>query len=103
MLELVALPEVVLVVILQAAMMVLVEDVSLMFENPDSEAAMLPFWAGFLLGIGIMLFAVIWQMVYLGFLKTAATDGNRPQPRVVTPGTVTEDAVLDARARGGIS
>ena len=72
-------PEVMLVVVLQAAMMMLAEEVVVISENAETQGAMLPFWASFLLGFGIMLFAVLWQMLYLGFLKTSAVSGGQPQ------------------------
>jgi hypothetical protein len=68
-----------LVVVLQAAMMMLAEEVVTISENAETQGAMLPFWASFLLGFGIMLFAVLWQMLYLGFLKTSAVSGGQPQ------------------------
>jgi len=68
-----------LVVVLQAAMMMLAEEVVVISENAETQGAMLPFWASFLLGFGIMLFAVLWQMLYLGFLKTSAVSGGQPQ------------------------
>ena len=72
-------PEVMLVVVLQAAMMMLAEEVVTISENAEAQGAMLPIWASFLLGFGIMLFAILWQMIYLGFLKTSAVSGGDPQ------------------------
>ncbi|MHC4883312.1 MAG: hypothetical protein ACYTFX_06910 [Planctomycetota bacterium] len=72
-------PEVVMVVVLQAAMMLLLEEVVSDSEKMDSNAALMPFWASFLLGMGTILCAVLWQMLYLGFLKTAAVFGSQPQ------------------------
>ena len=72
-------PEVMLVVVLQAAIMLLLEKVTAMGQMPEAGAAMVPFWASFLLGVGAMLFAILWQMIYLGFLKTAAVSGEYPQ------------------------
>lgn len=72
-------PEVALVVILQAAMMLLVEEVTFLVEYENSQVEFLPFWAGFLLGMGMMLCMIVWQMLYLGFLKTAAISGAHPQ------------------------
>jgi hypothetical protein len=72
-------PEVMLVVVLQAAMMMLAEEVVTISENAEAQGAMLPIWASFLLGFGIMLFAILWQMIYLGFLKTSAVSGGEPQ------------------------
>jgi hypothetical protein len=76
-------PEVMLVVILQAAMMLLLEEVVSDSENMDSNAAFMPSWAGFLLCMGMALCGVLWQMLYLGFLKTAAISGSQPQQPVI--------------------
>jgi len=46
---------------------------------PTQGGGDLPEWALFLLTAGITAFAVIWQMLYLGFLATAYTDGSAPQ------------------------
>jgi hypothetical protein len=75
-------PEVVMVVVLQAAMMLLLEEVVSISENAGSQAALMPSWASFLLVMGIVLCAVLWQMLYLGFLKTAAVFGSQPQQPV---------------------
>lgn len=75
-------PEVVMVVVLQAAMMLLLEEIISESEKMDSNAAPIPSWASFLSGIGMVLCAILWQMLYLGFLKTAATSGDQPQPPV---------------------
>ena len=72
-------PEVMLVVVLHVAMVLLLEDVVAASENMDTQGAMPPFWASFLLGMGVMLFAVLWQMIYLGFLKTAAVSEGEPK------------------------
>lgn len=71
-----------MVVVLQAAMMLLLEEIVSDPENMDPKAALMPFWATFLLGMGLVLCAVLWQMLYLGFLKTAATFGSQPQQPV---------------------
>ena len=68
-----------MMVILQTAMMLLIEKVIVIGELSQTQSAMLPFWASFLLGVGMMLFAILWQMIYLGFLKTAAVSGDDPQ------------------------
>ncbi|MHC5163493.1 MAG: hypothetical protein ACYSO4_10355 [Planctomycetota bacterium] len=72
-------PEVMLVVVLQAAMLMLTDEVVTMSEDVQTRGSTLPFGMSFLLGIGVMLFAIIWQMIYLGFLKTAAVSGEHPQ------------------------
>ncbi|MEN8126730.1 MAG: hypothetical protein ABFR90_02880 [Planctomycetota bacterium] len=71
-------PEVTLVVVLHVAMVLLLEDVVVASENMDAQGAP-PFWAAFLLGMGMVLFGILWQMIYLGFLKTAAVSGGDPQ------------------------
>jgi hypothetical protein len=68
--------EVTLIVVLQAAMMLLYDKLIVIMEDADSGAAMLPFWAGFLVGIGSAGVFIVWLMLYLGFLKTAATEGE---------------------------
>ena len=74
-------PEVMLVVVLHVAMVLLVEDVMVASENMDAQGAMPPFWASFLLGMGMILCGILWQMIYLGFLKTAAvSEGESKQP-----------------------
>lgn len=68
-----------LVVGLHVAMVILVEDVVAASENMDAEDPMQPFWASFLLGTGVMIFAVLWQMIYLGFLRTSAVSEGEPK------------------------
>jgi hypothetical protein len=70
---------VMMVVVLHVAMALLVEDVVAASENMDTQGAMPPFWASFLLGIGMILCGILWQMLYLGFLKTAAASEGLPQ------------------------
>ena len=72
-------PEVMLVVVLHVAMVLLVEDVMVASENMDAQGAMPPFWASFLLGMGMILCGILWQMIYLGFLKTAAVSEGEPK------------------------
>ena len=72
-------PEVVMVVVLQAAMVQLLEGMVSDSEKMNTNAVLMPFWASFLLGMGAILFAILWQMLYLGFLKTAAESETRPQ------------------------
>ena len=68
-----------LVVVLQAAMMLLLQQVISVFDETDAQSSMLPVWASFLLGVGMVLCTILWQMLYLGFLKTAAVYENQPQ------------------------
>jgi hypothetical protein len=72
-------PEVTLVVVLHVAMVLLVEDVVMASENMDARGAMPSFGASFLLGMGMVLCGIAWQMIYLGFLKTAAVSEGEPQ------------------------
>lgn len=72
-------PEVALIVILQAAMMLVLEEVIMITEKAGSQGPAMPFGVSFVLGLGVMLCAVLWQMLYLGFLKTAAVSGTQPQ------------------------
>ncbi|OQY06090.1 MAG: hypothetical protein B6I25_04590 [Planctomycetales bacterium 4572_13] len=72
-------PEVMLVVGLHVAMALLVEDVVAATEGMDASSAAPPFWASFLLGMGMILCGILWQMIYLGFLKTAAVSEGEPK------------------------
>jgi hypothetical protein len=72
-------PEVMLVVVLQAAMLLLADEVVMLSENPGERGPTLPFGVNFLLGLGMMLCAIGWQMIYLGFLRTSAVSGGVPQ------------------------
>ena len=73
-------PEATLVILLQAGLMVLLEEIagraSVAQQTPSAD---LPGRAGFIVGMGTALFAVIWQMLYLGFLATACRDGAGPK------------------------
>ena len=74
-------PEVVLIVFLQAGMMMLVEQVSAAAEQ-DVAAGRVgqPSQAvDFFLGFGTIAITIVAQMLYLGFLKTACTEGSAPQ------------------------
>jgi hypothetical protein len=76
-------PEVMLVVVWQAALMIFISQTGTSFEETSpTEAARLPFWTEFLLGFGGILCIIIWTMLYLGFLKTAAVEGAYPQQPV---------------------
>jgi hypothetical protein len=69
-----------LVILLQAGLMVLLEEIAgrtaLAQQTPS---AALPGHVDFIVGMGTAIFAVIWQMLYLGFLATAHTDGPAPK------------------------
>ena len=74
-------PEVVLIVFLQAGMMLVVEQVSSTAEQ-DVAAGRVgqPSQAvDFFLGFGTIAIAIVAQMLYLGFLKTACTEGTVPR------------------------
>ena len=73
-------PETALVILLQAGLMVLLEEIvgraSVVQQTPS---AALPGPADFIVGMGTALFAIVWQMLYLGFLATAYSEGSSPQ------------------------
>jgi len=73
-------PEAALVILLQAGLMVLLEEIagraSVVQQAPS---AALPVHMDFILGMGTALFAIVWQMLYLGFLATAYSEGAGPQ------------------------
>jgi len=72
-------PEITLVVVFQAGLMVLLDQIMLRSGMDPSRPATMPDWTMFVLGMGCMILAIVWQMLYLGFLRTAATDGAKPQ------------------------
>ncbi len=78
-------PEVVLIVFLQAGMMMLVEQVSATAEKEaaGNGAGQPPQAIAFFLGLGTIAIIIIAQMLYLGFLKTACTEGAAPQEPAV--------------------
>ncbi|MHC4291145.1 MAG: hypothetical protein ACYSTR_02895 [Planctomycetota bacterium] len=67
-------PEVMLVVVLQAAMSMLGQEIMMFMENVDPQKTMLPLWSSFLLFIGTFGVSIVWLMLYLGFLKTASME-----------------------------
>ncbi|NLK41486.1 MAG: hypothetical protein GX298_05475 [Planctomycetes bacterium] len=75
----VRLPEVTLVVVFQTGLMVLLDRVMVRSGLHSSQPPAMPNWAMFVLGLGCMSLAIVWQMLYLGFLRTSATDGAAPQ------------------------
>ncbi len=78
-------PEVMLIVVLHAAFFVFTEHFSsAMAPMPQADAAVISQPGGFFLGFAVVLFAILLQMVYLGFLATAAVTGAQPQE----PGTL---------------
>ncbi len=73
-------PEVTLVVVFQAGLSLLLERI-VYTMGPDTAhpVPLPPEWVLFILGSGGILMVVVWQMLYLGFLRTAAVDGTTPQ------------------------
>ena len=71
-------PEVLLVVVLQVALMMFSDELVMMTEAAEKTNSQMPFWSSFLLGLGTMVMVTVWQMLYLGFLKTSATGGHQP-------------------------
>ena len=69
-----------MVILLQAGLMILLEEIAgrtaLAQQAPS---AALPVHVDFILGMGTAFFAIIWQMLYLGFLATACTEGVSPK------------------------
>ena len=72
-------PEVALVLVPQIGLILLFERLLLTDGITPSRAGQIPDGAMFVLGCGGMLMLVVWQMLYLGFLRTASLDGPAPQ------------------------
>ena len=74
-------PEVVLIVFLQAGMMMLMEQVYAAAEQGvvGSRAGQPSQAIDFFLGFGTIAITIVAQMLYLGFLKTACTEGTAPR------------------------
>ncbi len=74
-------PEVVLIVFLQAGVMMLMEQVSAAAEQGvvGSRAGQPSQAIDFFLGFGMIAITIVAQMLYLGFLKTACTEGTAPR------------------------
>jgi len=69
-----------LVILLQAGLMVLLEEIAGQAAvAQQAQSTALPAQMGFIWGMGTALFAIIWQMLYLGFLATAYTEGASPK------------------------
>lgn len=71
-------PETMLIVVVGAGLMLLFKQVLIEHITTAPQGGQIPGWAMFVLGFGCALMAVLWQMLYLGFLRTAATDGASP-------------------------
>jgi hypothetical protein len=73
-------PEVTLIVVSQAAMMLLFEEMVRRWGlDQRAAAAAAPEWAMFLLGVSVAGLVIVWHLLFLGFLKTAAMEGPVPQ------------------------
>lgn len=73
-------PEVMLIVVLQAAMMVFADDYMQTYQAMSPEKMKQePLWGNFFVGVGLIVYMVIILKLYLGFLKSAATSGQTPQ------------------------
>ena len=69
-----------MIIILQAGLMVLLEEIAGQAAvAQQAQSTSPPPHMGFIWGMGTALFAVIWQMLYLGFLATACTEGTAPK------------------------
>ena len=69
-----------MIIILQAGLMVLLEEIAGQAAvAQQAQSTSPPPHMGFIWGMGTALFAVIWQMLYLGFLATACTEGAAPK------------------------
>ncbi len=76
-------PEVVLLAVMWAAMMLLSEEMIRRWVLVgESEAAAAPEGAMFLLGMGVMSLLIVWHLLFLGFLKSAAMEGQTPRDPV---------------------
>jgi hypothetical protein len=73
-------PEATLVILLQAGLMVLLEEIAGRTAlSQQAQSAALPGHMEFIVGMGTAFFAIVWQMLYLGFLATACTEGESPK------------------------
>jgi len=74
--------EVVLVVGLHAGLIVFADQLLRELVVADSElsaASRMPGGVAFLMGLGLMAFIIFRQLLYLGFLRTACNEGDKPQ------------------------
>ncbi len=69
--------EVVLLIGLQTAVMFLLEQIAAVAQPPEGAPVSTPQNIAFLLGLGTMAFIIVWQMLYLGFLRTCI-EGVQP-------------------------
>ena len=71
-----------MVVGLHAGLIVFADQLLREFVVADSElsaASRLPGGVAFLMGLGLMAFIIFRQLLYLGFLRTACNEGDKPQ------------------------
>ncbi len=61
-----------MLIVLQTGLTMVMQDVMMRQSTP------MPAGRGFLLGLGLMGCGIIWQMLYLGFLRTVAVSGGLP-------------------------
>jgi hypothetical protein len=71
-------PEAALVILLLAGLLVLLDEVAGRAALAQQEASAQMGPGGFICGMGTAFFAIIWQMLYLGFLATACSEGTIP-------------------------
>lgn len=64
--------EAAMLIVLQTGLTIVMQDVMMRQSTP------MPAGRGFLLGLGLMGCGVIWQMLYMGFLRTASISGELP-------------------------
>jgi hypothetical protein len=72
-------PEAMLLLVLQTAMMLLYEEMMKRWGMGAESPIPAPEWAMFLLGMGSMAMIIVWHLLLLGFVKTAAMEGTMPQ------------------------
>lgn len=70
-----------------AGLMLLFKQVMVENLTTAPQGGQIPGWAMFVLGFGCALMAVLWQMLYLGFLRTAATEGAAPHDPIALVAT----------------
>ncbi len=76
-------PEIVLIIVFQTGLLLLLERMIRLGGPEQPQLPAVPGWALFVLGVGSMMMAIVWQMLYLGFLRTAALSGAEPQDPAV--------------------
>lgn len=75
--------EAVLLTVMWAAILLLQEEMMRQWQQVSESASVAsPQWAMFLLGMGLMSLLIVWHLLFLGFLKTAAMEGPTPREPV---------------------